>query len=232
MSAGTVKPLYGSADFFASGLHNLQPESPGAPTVYMPSPISGGTPPPRCCTEGRNMSAVGRDPSEMPFYHEVPPRKVLPFAAGSRTVAQHFDIFARFSALAAGLLTAAVGVCRLLDSRACLRWPREDFLADVNAVIWRQRLFILGPAAMCDLWIPFVFGVASLYAHFEQLGPSKANRCLIHSAWSIAQALFANLGYCGGLGIIAGALSAFAAGTSVVSFVLHKQISHTPDEKK
>ncbi|PHJ24732.1 transmembrane protein [Cystoisospora suis] len=231
MSVLTVKPSNEAARFYRGGLQNLQPESPGAPTVYMPSPISGGAPPLRFCPDGLGVSPVERDRSEIPVYQQ----ENAPSAPSPKTAAQYFDSFARFSALVAGLFTTAVGVCRLLRSNAYLRWPSDDFLADVNAESWRQKLFVLGPAAVVDLWTPFVFGIVSLHAHAKLLAEPEANVYLIHSVWSTVQALFANFGYCGGLGITAGVLSALSAAMSVVSYMTHCRTSDatgTLKEKK
>ncbi|ESS29509.1 putative transmembrane protein [Toxoplasma gondii VEG] len=221
MCSSTPRQLYGLASFFPYDHEECLPtESPGAPTVYMPSPISGNVLPPRSLPESRD--ATIEKPSPQAFLPlSTDPKTPPPKSAAERRV-QRLSHLVCICGLAAGSLTIATGVVRILKASPSLQWPTENLLDDLNDELWRRKLFLLNPGDICDLWAPIIFGIVSFLTHFR-LFDMKAITCNFshYSSWNLAQALYANYGYCGVLGLVAGVLSTCTSFLSLVSAILH-----------
>lgn len=128
----------------------------------------------------------------------------------------------RWLCFIASILTAVLGVVHLVDSKARLHWPGsgQKFHDDaVNQVTWRYNLFTLMPTIFVDNWTPLVLGLAGTAAHFEDVGHGISfltKDFLTAAIFQLICALFADLAYNGGLGII---FSIFAFAASLFGFV-------------
>eukprot|EP01054_Gregarina_sp_Poly1_P004616 Gregarina_sp_Poly_1__4615@NODE_246_length_10752_cov_151_576135_g216_i0_p12_GENE_NODE_246_length_10752_cov_151_576135_g216_i0NODE_246_length_10752_cov_151_576135_g216_i0_p12_ORF_typecomplete_len151_score11_15SfLAP/PF11139_8/0_0069Colicin_V/PF02674_16/1_2Colicin_V/PF02674_16/6_1e03Colicin_V/PF02674_16/7_5DUF1700/PF08006_11/4e02DUF1700/PF08006_11/0_84CbiQ/PF02361_16/2_7e02CbiQ/PF02361_16/5_7DUF202/PF02656_15/19DUF202/PF02656_15/3_2e02_NODE_246_length_10752_cov_151_576135_g216_i082978749 len=111
----------------------------------------------------------------------------------------------RWLGFVVGLLTLILGLVHFFDSKPRLRWPAGRFRDDNNASSWRWTLFSFAPSIFIDNWTPAVFGVVGLVAHFgKHAGPCGfvTKDFLSYAIFLLIVALFANLAYNGGLGII------------------------------
>ncbi|CBZ49904.1 conserved hypothetical protein [Neospora caninum Liverpool] len=213
------KQPYGPASFFPYDVEErLQTESPGAPTVYMPSPISGNVLPPRGSPETIDASTKNQVPRIFPALcsDQDPPASTSVAAPRSQLLSQ----LARICGLVAGSVTIATGVSRILKAAPSLQWPEENLLDEVNDELWRRKLFLLNPGEILDLWAPLVFGALSFLTHFR-LFEITTITCNFsrYSLWNLAQALYANFGYSGVLGLVGGALSTCTSCLSLISAV-------------
>lgn len=125
-----------------------------------------------------------------------------------------------------GLITGALTLlqwCFLLPSKDVSLKVGNDFIEDVNQLTWRGTLFSFVPDVFIDVWTPFVFGFISLLCHFNfyPITFNCKNFCVFF-LWNLVQALFANLGYSGGIGIIVGSVSLLAALLSLICFILNR----------
>ncbi|PFH31881.1 hypothetical protein BESB_023730 [Besnoitia besnoiti] len=218
MSSPVGKQPYGGC-FCPYGQADPQTDSPGAPTVYMPSPTSGNILPTRSCpeshpsTQQQTPKAIAQsplhpsdsapDPGALPRYRFVSCMICLP-------------------GLIAGLVTLATGVVRIVQASPSLRLPQGKLLDDINADAWRSRLFVLSPGEIFDLWAPLVFGIISTMTHFRMFEFTPITRSFKRYAlWNLAQAMCADFGYCGALGLAGGVLSACTTVLSLVAAICY-----------
>eukprot|EP01056_Protomagalhaensia_sp_Gyna25_P005130 Protomagalhaensia_sp_Gyna_25__5129@NODE_597_length_3042_cov_316_815185_g463_i0_p2_GENE_NODE_597_length_3042_cov_316_815185_g463_i0NODE_597_length_3042_cov_316_815185_g463_i0_p2_ORF_typecomplete_len157_score22_34BaxI_1/PF12811_7/61BaxI_1/PF12811_7/0_32COPI_assoc/PF08507_10/4_5MscS_TM/PF12794_7/3_4e02MscS_TM/PF12794_7/0_11DUF2367/PF10164_9/13DUF2367/PF10164_9/62DUF4064/PF13273_6/8_4DUF4064/PF13273_6/1e03DUF4064/PF13273_6/41DUF2627/PF11118_8/24DUF2627/PF11118_8/12DUF2627/PF11118_8/6e02_NODE_597_len len=126
----------------------------------------------------------------------------------------------RWLCFIASILTFALGIVHIVDTKPRIHWPPRGFADDNNAASWRYTLFTFMPSTFVDLWTPFVLGLAGIFAHFANV--SKIVAFLTHDFLTAAlfQAvcgLFATLAYNGGLGII---FSVFCFLASLMCFIV------------
>lgn len=110
--------------------------------------------------------------------------------------------------LICGGLTVLVWCFLLPSVKATLSVADNDFLADVNKESFRFRIFSFVPSVFIDIWTPFVMGCISVltqFKHFQAQWLCKSYFRLF--LWNFTVALFANLGYSGGMGIIVGSVT-------------------------
>ncbi|KAL8430056.1 hypothetical protein ACSSS7_006186 [Eimeria intestinalis] len=114
--------------------------------------------------------------------------------------------------LIAGVMTLILWCFLLPASKVRLSIAPGNFLSDVNQTRWRQALFSFTPEVFVDVWTPFLFGAVSVAAHFNKFDvPWVTGDFFRFFFWNLGMALFANLGYAGGLGIICGSFTLLVA---------------------
>ncbi|KAL8273402.1 hypothetical protein Esti_002647 [Eimeria stiedai] len=114
--------------------------------------------------------------------------------------------------LMAGVMTLILWCFLLPASKVRLSIAPDNFLSDVNETRWRQALFSFTPDVFVDLWTPFVFGAVSVSAHFNNFDLHMVTGDFFRFfLWNLVMALFANMGYAGGLGIICGSFTLLVA---------------------
>lgn len=111
-------------------------------------------------------------------------------------------------ALFAALLTIVQGVVHLfINTKAALRFPSsgEGFIADVNKEDYRLSAFTLSPDFFADHWTPFLMGLFALGQHMSAFYVNFImNNFSRYMMFLMFVAMYGNLGYCGGLGILFG----------------------------
>eukprot|EP01054_Gregarina_sp_Poly1_P000994 Gregarina_sp_Poly_1__993@NODE_1241_length_4666_cov_269_446184_g846_i0_p3_GENE_NODE_1241_length_4666_cov_269_446184_g846_i0NODE_1241_length_4666_cov_269_446184_g846_i0_p3_ORF_typecomplete_len156_score15_50COPI_assoc/PF08507_10/2_1COPI_assoc/PF08507_10/51_NODE_1241_length_4666_cov_269_446184_g846_i0513980 len=126
----------------------------------------------------------------------------------------------RWMCFIASVLTVVLGIVHLIDKSPRLKWPDGSFHDDAtNMQRWRFQLFTFSPNVFVDSWTPLVLGLAGTAAHFEGVGGGVGfltKDFLTTAIFQLICALFANLAYNGGLGILF-SIVAFAA--SLFGFV-------------
>ncbi|PFH34700.1 hypothetical protein BESB_067330 [Besnoitia besnoiti] len=127
----------------------------------------------------------------------------------------------RWLGLISGALTL-VQWCFLLPATN-VHLTVDGFLSDVNKANWRFALFSFVPEVFIDIWTPFVMGIISIMCHFN-IYPIVFNckNFAVFFVWNFVQALFGNLGYCGGIGIITGSVSLLTALLSLICCFIDK----------
>eukprot|EP00922_Rhytidocystis_sp_ex-Travisia-forbesii_P070603 GHVS01105440.1.p1 GENE.GHVS01105440.1~~GHVS01105440.1.p1 ORF type:complete len:383 (-),score=124.58 GHVS01105440.1:801-1949(-) len=94
------------------------------------------------------------------------------------------------------------------------------FLSDVNQMYWRSRLFSFTPSVLIDKFTPLLMGILSLLLHTHPFSSAVVRSVTLSFtrlfAWTLCVALWGNLGYAGGLGIVIGTLTLLA---SVLCFI-------------
>ncbi|CDJ56962.1 hypothetical protein, conserved [Eimeria maxima] len=118
--------------------------------------------------------------------------------------------------LTAGVLTLILWCFLLPASKVRLSVEPGNFLGDVNQERWRQALFSFTPEVFVDVWTPFIFGTISVVAHFSSFEFFITGDFFRFFFWNLIMALFGNLGYAGGLGIICGSFTLLVAFFSLV----------------
>lgn len=122
-----------------------------------------------------------------------------------------------FMSMFSGILTLLLWCFLLPSTSASLSVATGDFLSDVNKKAWREALFSFAPEVFVDVWTPFVFGFVTILSQFASFDSSLITKDFFRfAAWHLILALFANLGYLGGLGILCGS---FAILTCLFSLV-------------
>eukprot|EP01055_Gregarina_sp_Pseudo9_P000229 Gregarina_sp_Pseudo_9__228@NODE_1148_length_1837_cov_198_471079_g1074_i0_p3_GENE_NODE_1148_length_1837_cov_198_471079_g1074_i0NODE_1148_length_1837_cov_198_471079_g1074_i0_p3_ORF_typecomplete_len160_score11_81DUF4818/PF16089_5/4_8e03DUF4818/PF16089_5/0_17DUF4818/PF16089_5/4_4e03_NODE_1148_length_1837_cov_198_471079_g1074_i011091588 len=136
-------------------------------------------------------------------------------------MANQLNVVGKWIGFISSVLTVVLGIVHLVTIDASVKWPPgSDFIKDVQASTWRYPLFTFRPDDFFDIWTPFVFGVVGVMAHIKQF----PNICKItknflrYFVFLFVVALFANLGYNGGLGIIFGAVTLLGALFSLIIF--------------
>lgn len=119
--------------------------------------------------------------------------------------------------LIAGVMTLILWCFLLPASKVRLSVSPGNFLDDVNQKRWRQALFSFSPEVFVDVWTPFLFGAVSIVAHFTNFDLFLVTGDFFRFfCWNLVMALFANMGYSGGLGIICGSFTLLVAFFSLV----------------
>lgn len=111
-----------------------------------------------------------------------------------------------------GIITGAFTIivwCFLLNALGPkIKVDSDDALNDINKAFWRQAMFTFAPTVFFDIWTPFVMGFISILCHFRCESLRWMCRTYFHYfIWNFALALFGNIGYAGGIGIICSALT-------------------------
>lgn len=110
--------------------------------------------------------------------------------------------------LISGILTVLVWCFLLPSVNASLSVQDGDFLADVNKGSFRFAMFSFVPAVFIDIWTPFIMGFISILTQFKNFRVDWLNKSYARLfLWNFTVALFANLGYSGGIGIIVGSVT-------------------------
>eukprot|EP00922_Rhytidocystis_sp_ex-Travisia-forbesii_P027971 GHVS01041049.1.p1 GENE.GHVS01041049.1~~GHVS01041049.1.p1 ORF type:complete len:354 (-),score=79.43 GHVS01041049.1:600-1661(-) len=139
------------------------------------------------------------------------------------------------------LLTILLGFVVIFASGASIHWPTtvaivdtvtlhssatpsfssfpssssSAFLTDVNQLYWRQRLFSFTPSVLIDKFTPLLMGILSLLIHTHPFTYQPVRTLTLSFArlfgWTLCVALWGNLGYAGGLGIVVGTVTLLAS---------------------
>eukprot|EP01056_Protomagalhaensia_sp_Gyna25_P003744 Protomagalhaensia_sp_Gyna_25__3743@NODE_3364_length_605_cov_3_858657_g2820_i0_p1_GENE_NODE_3364_length_605_cov_3_858657_g2820_i0NODE_3364_length_605_cov_3_858657_g2820_i0_p1_ORF_typecomplete_len165_score2_60DUF4818/PF16089_5/4_4e03DUF4818/PF16089_5/0_03DUF4818/PF16089_5/8_5e03DUF202/PF02656_15/19DUF202/PF02656_15/95RseC_MucC/PF04246_12/64RseC_MucC/PF04246_12/52_NODE_3364_length_605_cov_3_858657_g2820_i0111584 len=136
-------------------------------------------------------------------------------------MADELNAVGKWIGLISSVLTLVLGFVHLVTIDASVKWPSgSNFIKDVQATTWRYPLFTFRPDAFFDIWTPFVFGVVGVMAHIKQFPNicKLTKNFLRYFVFLLVAALFANLGYNGGLGIICGSVTLLAALFAVIIF--------------
>eukprot|EP01053_Blabericola_migrator_P000194 Blabericola_migrator_1__193@NODE_1051_length_5591_cov_140_882513_g723_i0_p3_GENE_NODE_1051_length_5591_cov_140_882513_g723_i0NODE_1051_length_5591_cov_140_882513_g723_i0_p3_ORF_typecomplete_len158_score13_27Phage_holin_1/PF04531_13/34Phage_holin_1/PF04531_13/26Formdeh_trans/PF09163_11/1_5Formdeh_trans/PF09163_11/2_2e03DUF2231/PF09990_9/25DUF2231/PF09990_9/5_7e02FeoB_associated/PF12669_7/8_1e03FeoB_associated/PF12669_7/0_75_NODE_1051_length_5591_cov_140_882513_g723_i050355508 len=134
-------------------------------------------------------------------------------------MAGELAVVAKWTGLISSVLTVVLGFVHLVRIDARVKWP-SGFIDDDQQGTWRAPLFTFQPDAFFDIWTPMVLGVMGIMAHIKQF----PNLCAMltkdftrYFIYLLVTALFGNLGYNGGLGIIVGAVTLLAALFALIS---------------
>eukprot|EP00920_Eleutheroschizon_duboscqi_P034104 GHVT01081785.1.p1 GENE.GHVT01081785.1~~GHVT01081785.1.p1 ORF type:complete len:264 (-),score=28.82 GHVT01081785.1:217-1008(-) len=128
----------------------------------------------------------------------------------------------RWSGMISGVLTLILS-CFVLPSSGATLYIPSDFLSDVNKTTWRLPVFSFTPDTFIDVWTPFVMGVISVLSHFSSFRFSFMSLSFLRfGLWHLLVALFGNLGYCGGMGIIVGAASLVSSVLGFCAALVHE----------
>lgn len=136
--------------------------------------------------------------------------------------------------LVCGVFTIIVWCFLLSDLGPKIKVNSDDVLDDINKIYWRDAMFTFAPSVFFDIWTPFVMGVISILCHFQNFGLTWMCKTFIHFfLWNFAMALFGNIGYAGGIGVICSAFTLFCALLSLICiFIVPNQSPklnlHTP----
>eukprot|EP01054_Gregarina_sp_Poly1_P001248 Gregarina_sp_Poly_1__1247@NODE_1302_length_4433_cov_312_071461_g846_i1_p3_GENE_NODE_1302_length_4433_cov_312_071461_g846_i1NODE_1302_length_4433_cov_312_071461_g846_i1_p3_ORF_typecomplete_len159_score0_08TERT_thumb/PF17984_1/2_7e03TERT_thumb/PF17984_1/0_13SLATT_3/PF18184_1/1_6SLATT_3/PF18184_1/3_7e02DUF4818/PF16089_5/2_5e03DUF4818/PF16089_5/0_31DUF4818/PF16089_5/6_4e03_NODE_1302_length_4433_cov_312_071461_g846_i128333309 len=136
-------------------------------------------------------------------------------------MANGLTVISRWLGLISSVCTVVLGIVHLVTIDASVRWPSgRNFIRDVQAETWRYPLFTFRPDPFFDIWTPFVFGVLGIMAHIRQFPTicKITGNFLRYFVFLFTSALFANLGYRGGLGIICGSVALLAALFALITF--------------
>lgn len=116
-----------------------------------------------------------------------------------------------------GLLTILVWFFLLHALSPKINVDNDNLISDVNRLNWRKAMFSFAPSVFFDIWTPLVMGLVSILCHFEQFGFDWMSRTYFHFfCWNFVLALWGNIGYSGGIGVI---VSAFTLLCTVFSLV-------------
>ncbi|PFH37509.1 hypothetical protein BESB_039670 [Besnoitia besnoiti] len=116
-----------------------------------------------------------------------------------------------------GILTVILWCFQLSSARPSISVSDSDFLADVNKGNWRMALFSFVPNVFVDIWTPFVMGAVSILCHVRMFHLEFITVNFAHFfAWNFIMALFGNIGYAGGVGII---VASFTLLTTLLSLI-------------
>ncbi|OEH74308.1 hypothetical protein cyc_03609 [Cyclospora cayetanensis] len=127
--------------------------------------------------------------------------------------------------LLCGIFTIVVWGFLLSDLKPKIKVDKDDAVKDINKYYWRETMFTFAPSVFFDIWTPFVMGLISILCHFSNFDLSWMCKTYAHYfIWNFVLALFGNLGYAGGLGIIASAFSLLTALLSLIcAFVVRNE---------
>lgn len=116
-----------------------------------------------------------------------------------------------------GVFTLLVWCFLLKALKPRVKVDKEDVLNDVNKYYWRDAMFSFAPTVFFDIWTPFVMGAISILCHFEKFDIAWMSKTFMHFfLWNFSLALFANIGYSGGIGIICSAFTFLCAFFSLI----------------
>ncbi|PHJ22354.1 transmembrane protein [Cystoisospora suis] len=119
--------------------------------------------------------------------------------------------------LVSGVMTVILWCFQLSSTRASISVNSHDFLSDVNKGTWRMSLFSFVPSVFVDIWTPFVMGAVSILCHLKMFHLEFITVNFAHFfAWNFVMALFGNIGYAGGVGII---VASFTLLTTLLSLI-------------
>lgn len=126
-------------------------------------------------------------------------------------------VFASCVCFIASLCTMALGIALLVQKIEGLkvRFEECEVLEAECDQQWRF-VFSLQPDVFLDLWTPTIFGVLGVSVHVNCLRLNALCDRLLptgymqYAFFMLATALFGNVGYCGKLGVIFGAISGAA----------------------
>lgn len=139
-------------------------------------------------------------------------------------------ITARFFGVVSGFFSIMLWLLMAVTCSPSLTVDMDDPFADVNATRWRETFFSFNPRIFGNLWAPFCMGCTSILLHFKGFNVRFITRSWFRFAlWNIAQALFGNFGYCGGMGFLVAAISLVTAVLAVVVGILHSRIPVSGD---
>lgn len=138
-------------------------------------------------------------------------------------MANELNVVGKWLGLISSVLTLVLGIVHLVTIDASVKWPAgSDFIKDVQKETWRDRLFTFQPDLFFDAWTPFVFGAIGVMAHIKQFPNicKLTKNFLRYFVFLFIMALFANLGYNGGLGILFGSVTLLAALFALIIFFM------------
>lgn len=120
-----------------------------------------------------------------------------------------------------GVFTLIVWCFLLSDLKPKIKVDHDDLLNDINKIYWRTTMFTFAPTVFFDIWTPLVMGLISILCHTRTFSFSWMCRTYVHYfIWNFALALFGNLGYAGGVGVICSAFSLLTALLSLICIFL------------
>ncbi|PFH33110.1 hypothetical protein BESB_083090 [Besnoitia besnoiti] len=116
-------------------------------------------------------------------------------------------VVTRWLGFISGVFTMSLWCFLLPTTKASISIP-HNFLDDVNRETWRLQLFSFSPDVFIDMWTPFVMGLAAVLCHFENFNLSFITQDFMRFfLWNFILALFGNLGYAGGMGVVVGCVT-------------------------
>eukprot|EP00922_Rhytidocystis_sp_ex-Travisia-forbesii_P050733 GHVS01075354.1.p1 GENE.GHVS01075354.1~~GHVS01075354.1.p1 ORF type:complete len:179 (+),score=21.47 GHVS01075354.1:229-765(+) len=128
----------------------------------------------------------------------------------------------RWLVLLAGVLTIVLGFI-IVCSRSASLSVDLSFADDANnRASWRMALFSFTPSVFVDVWTPMFMGVITTLVHFPSFQcPLIDQNFWRMFLWLFIMAMFGNLGYEGGIGIIFGAITLFVDLLCLITAVIH-----------
>lgn len=116
-----------------------------------------------------------------------------------------------------GCLTLVVWCFLLPAVSPRINVSSRDFIKDVNKETWRLAVFSFAPEVFIDFWTPFVMGVISILCHLDRFKLDWICKSFLQFfLWNFILALFGNIGYSGGIGII---VASFTLLTTLLSLL-------------
>ncbi|EZG46744.1 putative transmembrane protein [Gregarina niphandrodes] len=137
---------------------------------------------------------------------------------------------ARWVGLSSSLLTLVLGVVHLCRQHVSIHWPSKihaAFLDDVQQAAWRTRVFTLAPDYFLECWTPVLVGLIGVACHsnYFRLTQKVTSNFGFYFVFLMIQALFANIGYRGGLGILVSVVSFVAALLALIAGFMERSAS-------
>lgn len=134
------------------------------------------------------------------------------------------DVLAKFTSwlgLFCGVFTLLVWCFLLSGINAKIKVDTSDVLNDVNKFYWRDAMFSFRPTVFFDIWTPFVMGFISILCHFNSFELQWMSRTFVHYfLWNFVLALFGNIGYAGGIGIICSSFTFLCTLLSLICIIV------------
>ncbi|PHJ16233.1 transmembrane protein [Cystoisospora suis] len=165
---------------------------------------------------------------ELPLFRIITMAKAVGYGRtrrGNPERVLELAIVARIFGMISGAFSMVIFLLLLVTYAPYLALSADDLLEDVNLAKWRARFFTFNPSVFGNLWAPLVMGALSLCTHFRWFKCRWLTRSWGRFAlWHFVQGLFANLGYCGGMGFIASVWSFLAALLGLCVYFLHPRI--------
>eukprot|EP00922_Rhytidocystis_sp_ex-Travisia-forbesii_P006233 GHVS01009033.1.p1 GENE.GHVS01009033.1~~GHVS01009033.1.p1 ORF type:complete len:179 (+),score=15.77 GHVS01009033.1:464-1000(+) len=143
-------------------------------------------------------------------------------SGGNRDGVDMIAMVTRFLCLLSGVLTIILGFISIFTKSASLS-VNMGFADDANnRGSWRMALFSLTPSVFVDTWTPIVMGFVTTLVNFPSFNCRMISGNFARMfVWLFVVAMFGNLGYSGGIGIIVGSFTFLADLFCLVTALLH-----------
>eukprot|EP00922_Rhytidocystis_sp_ex-Travisia-forbesii_P006919 GHVS01010117.1.p1 GENE.GHVS01010117.1~~GHVS01010117.1.p1 ORF type:complete len:180 (-),score=30.30 GHVS01010117.1:242-781(-) len=129
----------------------------------------------------------------------------------------------RWLTFIAGVCTMVLGFWSVCEKHVSLEVDDTGFTNDVNKYTWRIALFSFTPHVFVDVWTPMVMGLLTTIIHFPSFHIDILSQNFWRMfLWLFITAMFGNLGYVGGIGIIVGSITLLADLFCLITAFFHE----------